>query len=279
VNITPEERAAGELSPERLRAAIRTFQDVGYVVLQDMYDPEFLQEVRAGYEAMLDEYLAGRGGLDALEGKTFGKNHIGFHPPLVPPVSDERIVAHPVAVQLMSVLLGKDFQCGFYNTNTAMPGSGIQPVHKDTLPLFGAEMNVPHPVHVLVVNVPLCDFTLENGSTEVWPGSHLIIETDPEDWKRLEERARNLRSERTNLTLGSLVLRDMRMWHRGMPNHADYPRAMAALVYSRGFLRTGTLEIPRATWEGWGEAARHIFRHNRLVDEPSATNTGPAGGT
>jgi ectoine hydroxylase-related dioxygenase (phytanoyl-CoA dioxygenase family) len=266
VKITPEERAAGELSPERLRAAVRTFKDVGYVVLEDLYDVGFLRDVRAEYDVLLERYLAGRGGLDAMEGKTFGKNHVGFHPVLVPPMSDERIVAHPVAAQVMAALLGKEFQCGFYNTNTAMPGSGIQPVHRDTEPLFGAEMSVPHPVTALVVNIPLCDFTLENGSTEVWPGSHLIVDPSPEDAKDLDARAKDLRSERTNLSLGSLVLRDLRMWHRGMPNNADYPRTMIALVYSRGFIRTGTLEIPRSTWEGWGETARHIFRNNRVTD-------------
>lgn len=263
--ISPEERAAGALAPETLRRAARAFRDVGYVVLEDVYEPDFLNDVREAYETLLEAYLEGRGGLDALDGKTFGKNHVGFHPPLVPPLADTRIVAHPIAVQLMRELLGDGFQCGFFNTNTAMPGSGIQPVHSDTRPLFGAELSVPHPVTTLVVNIPLCDFTLENGSTEVWPGTHLI--TDPEEVGKLEERAKEIPSVRTHLRRGSLALRDMRMWHRGMPNEADYPRTMFALVYARGFIRTGSLDIPRSTWESWNEEARQIFRHNRVVED------------
>ena len=272
MQITPDEWSAGALTPDSLHRALRTFREAGYVALEDAFDLGFLREVRAEYETMLHAHLEGRGGLDALEGKTFGKNHVGFHPPLVAPLADSRIVAHPIAVQLMRELLGPDLQCGFYNTNTAMPGSGIQPVHRDTTPLFGVSFPVPHPVSTLVLNVPLCDFDLENGSTEVWPGSHLLVDLRPEDGKDLEARAADLPSARTNLKLGSLVLRDMRMFHRGMPNRSDSPRTMLALVYSRGFIRTDTMAVPHATWETWDETARRIFRHNRVTEEAGATN-------
>jgi ectoine hydroxylase-related dioxygenase (phytanoyl-CoA dioxygenase family) len=273
MELTLEERSAGTLSPQNLRLAVRTFDDVGFVVLEDAFEKPFLDTIRAAYEAQLHAFLEGRGGLDALEGKTFGKNHIGFHPPLLFPLADERIVAHPVAVQLMTELLGDSFQCGFYNTNTAMPGSGIQPIHADTRPLFGAALGVPHPVATLVVNIPLCDFTLENGSTEVWPGTHRFVDTTPKDERTLEERARDLPSVRTNFKVGSLVLRDMRMWHRGMPNRADYPRTMIALVYERGFKRTDTLEVPRSTYEAWSETTRKIFRNNPVIEDAKIHET------
>ena len=277
MKVTHEEVAAGALSPESLRRALRTFGDVGYVVLEDVYDPEYLKEVREEYEVALDAYLQSRGGLEEMEGKTFGKNHVGFHPPIVPPFSDPRLVAHPIAVQLLTELLGSGYQCGFYNTNTAMPGSGIQPVHRDTGPLFGAQLPVPHPVTTLVLNIPLCDFTLENGCTEVWPGTHLIVDPHPDDGKRLDERAKELPSARPGLPLGSFALRDMRMWHRGMPNTADYPRTMFAIVYSRSFIRTGTLDIPRSTWDSWGETERSIFRNNPIVEDGKGGMDGQDG--
>src|SRR5438105_1943011 len=100
--LTAEKTVAKALSPERLQQALRTFRDVGFVAIEDAFDLAFLEEYRVAYEAALDRYLDSRGGLDAMDGKTFGKNHVGFFPPLVPPFSDERIVAHPMAVQMMT---------------------------------------------------------------------------------------------------------------------------------------------------------------------------------
>jgi hypothetical protein len=272
MQITDTERAEGKLTPENLRLAALTFNEVGYVEIEDVFNLVYLDMIRDAYESQLRSFLEGRGGLDGLEGKTFGKNHLSFHPPILFPLADERIAAHPLAVQLTTELMGENFHCGFYNTNTAMPGSGMQPIHQDTRTLFGAALGVPHPVVSLVVNIPLCDFTIENGSTEVWPGTHRFVDGATEDGRTLEERASLLPSARTNFKAGSLVLRDMLMWHRGMPNRADHPRTMIALIWERSFKRPYTMEIPRSTWDAWSEGTRNIYRHNRIVDVPSPTN-------
>lgn len=271
MKLTDDERASGRLSDERLALAVRTFRDVGYVVLEDAYDAAFLDTVRAAYDVELDRHLASKGGLAALKGKTFGENHIGFFPPMRGPLADERLAAHPIACQIMDALLGPDFRCSFYHTNTACPGSGYQPIHRDTGSLFGTEFPVAHPVGILVFNVPLCDFTEENGSTEVWPGTHLIVDADPADGARLDERAQLLPSQRTNVPAGSFILRDMRMWHRGMPNRSDHIRTMMAIVYQRAWLGDRPVTIPQSTWDTWSERARRVFRHNRVVPDDQHT--------
>jgi ectoine hydroxylase-related dioxygenase (phytanoyl-CoA dioxygenase family) len=268
MQVTAKELKAGELGADSRAKALRTFRDVGFVVLENAFDLDFIADVRAAYDVELEKYLASRGGMDGLEGKTFGTNHIGFFPALFAPIADARIAAHPIAVQLMKELLGPNLHCSFYHTNTAYPGSGYQPIHRDTPPLFFRhEMNVPHPVTSLVLNVPLCDFTEENGSTEVWPGTHLIVDDGPEDGRELEERAAQLASVRTNIPVGSLILRDLRTWHRGVPNNADYPRTMLAIVYQRNGFPAKPTTIPKSTWESWPEMARHIFRNNPVVKD------------
>lgn len=267
VNITTQELKQGRLSPERLAEAVRTFRDTGLLILDNIYAPDFIAKVRAAYDAELESHLAAQGGLKALEGKTFGKNHLGFFPPLKPPFSDPALSAQPIAVQVMTELLGSDLQCSFYNTNTAYPDSEYQPIHRDQSLLFGTELRVPLPVTQIVINIPLCDFTEENGSTEVWPGTHLVVDTRPDEGEDLEARAALLPSIRMNLKVGSLLLRDLRCWHRGMPNQANYPRTMFALVYQRGWLTCQPMQIPRSTWQGWPETAKHIFRNNPVVED------------
>jgi ectoine hydroxylase-related dioxygenase (phytanoyl-CoA dioxygenase family) len=267
LRLTDEERSSGQLAETSLQQAIRTFRDTGIVIIDGVYDEAFIASVRTAYEVELDKYITARGGLDALEGKTFGKNHIGFFPVMFPPIADDQIVAHPVVVQLLTALLGKDLQCSFFHTNTAMPESGIQPIHRDQQHLFRTELPVAHPVTNIVLNIPLCEFSLANGSTEYWPGTHLIVDSTPEEGQRLEARAENLPSVRLNMPLGSLALRDLRAWHRGMPNLADYPRTMFAIVYQREFLTYVPTTIPCSTWETWSDAAKQIFRRNKVVED------------
>ena len=267
LRLTEVEKQSGVLSAEHLTEALRTFRDVGYVVLENVYSTEFIKEIKAAYNAQLEDYIESRGGIDALNGKTFGKNHIGFFPQMFAPIADTQIVAHPLAVQMLTALLGKDFHSSFFHTNTALPGSGYQAIHRDTLPLFDrSELAAATPVYTLVLNIPLCDFTLENGSTEVWTGTHLIVD-DPDDKRPLEERAALLPSTRTNIPVGSLVLRDMRMWHRGVPNNSTEPRTMFALVYHRRWIADETISIPKTTWDSWSDDARHIYRKNRVISD------------
>ena len=120
----------------------------------------------------------------------------------------------------------------------------------------------------VALNVPLCDFTIQNGSTEVWPATHLIVDAPGQNSGKLTDRAAPLASVRTNVPIGTLILRDMRAWHRGMPNESDTPRTMLALIYRRGIFSDGsTLSIPSATWQEWPERVKQAFRGNKVVPE------------
>ena len=264
--LTKEELAAAELSQERLAAALLAFRDTGLVVFENLLDAEWITEVRDAYTVALNSYMAAKGGLAAVQQTPTEKNHLSFYPPVIPPFSDPRIIANPIAVQVMEALLGPNFCCDYYHSNTSYPGSGTQNVHRDSGHLFGAAVPFALPVTHLALNVPLCEFTEANGSTEIWPGTHLLVDSDPADSGRLNERAADLPSVRTNLPASSLVLRDLRMWHRGMPNTTETPRTMLALIYRRNWLAgDSTLAIPQATWDSWPERARQIFRGARVT--------------
>jgi hypothetical protein len=266
MQLTAEERKEGSLSGERIAIALRTIRDSGLLLLEDLHDPAQIGELRAAYDAQLARHIAAKGGLEAINQRAFGHSHIGMVVPMVEPFASPQIVAHPIVVQLLDRLLGDDFCCTFYHSNTAYPGSGYQPTHRDNPPLFGSELSVAHPAAAIVLNVPLCDFTEQNGSTEVWPGSHLIVDVDPADAQALEERAAELASVRTNMRVGSVVLRDLRTWHRGTPNRAEYLRSMLAIVYRRGWLyQPAEDSIPQATWQAWPARVRQIFRHCPLT--------------
>ncbi|KAK1075717.1 hypothetical protein LTR74_000125 [Friedmanniomyces endolithicus] len=121
--------------------------------------------------------------------------------------------------------------------NTALKATGRQPVHSD--------IDKPHPLwpFAFAFNIPLCDMSVENGSTELWIGSHKDSNIDqhctfaggetglvirPE---LLEERRQHSPPVQPSTKKGSLIIRDIRLWHAGMPNRTDTPRIMLAFVY------------------------------------------------
>lgn len=258
---------------DEISGLVRRFNDTGYIVLEEVFEQGYIEELRTAYNALIEKYLSDKGGIGALDGKTFGLKHVGCHPALSSPWSDSQIVSNPRADAVMSALLGEDYQCGYYHSNAAYPGSGVQGIHRDVKPLFtGEELNVPHPVTSIVLNIPLCDFTEENGSTEVWPGTHLWIDRSATDGREVDVRAASTPSERTNVKAGALILRDLRMFHRGMPNRSSEVRAMLSIVYVRSFRVTGELEIPQSTWDSWQERTRAIFRNNAIVPDNTVTS-------
>jgi hypothetical protein len=122
-----------------------------------------------------------------------------------------------------------------------------------------------------VVNIPLIPFTLENGATEVWPGTHWIVDDCEADGAKLEERACFFPSQRTVLPVGAIVVRDLRMWHRGVPNPGTELRTMMAIVYQRAFVHEEACNIPQTTWDSWSEDTQKIFRFNDIVPDESHT--------
>ena len=60
-----------------------------------------------------------------------------------------------------------------HSGNCCLPNNNNrQPLHVDIGHLWPG-LQKAHPAHALVVNVPVVDMTAENGSTELWPGTHL----------------------------------------------------------------------------------------------------------
>lgn len=261
MELTSSERKKGLLSKSSLAEAIRELSEKGYTVIQDVYDPNFIRHIKIKCDRALKRYVA-------IEEKKreFVKErggHIGMFTPCKMPFMHSSVISNSLALQILNAVMDEDYFCTFYNTNTTWPGSGKQRIHRDTTHLF-RELPFSLPIHMAVVNIPLVDFTLENGATEVWPGSHLITD-EPGEKKDYWERAAHLPSERTVMPAGSLVVRDMRMWHRGMPNQTEEIRTMLALVYFRGFLmRDSTMNIPRSTWAQMSDQDRHLFRWNKI---------------
>lgn len=98
-------------------------------------------------------------------------SNIQQDPPAVKKYFDPQIFLNPLATQVTSTILGPYPRLSFLSGNSALPPTAgsppmSQPIHSD------ADLEHPNCPFALVVNVPVVEVTPENGSTEVWLGTH-----------------------------------------------------------------------------------------------------------
>jgi hypothetical protein len=120
-----------------------------------------------------------------------------------------------------------------------------------------SDADFDHPKHpfALVVNVPLITLTPQNGSTEIWLGTQ-IYDQSAQEGKHgnrasgriqeplLEQRREERPPSQPVVNKGSVVIRDLRLWHAGMPNKTEDVRIMLAMIHFAPWYRnTMTMEF------------------------------------
>jgi ectoine hydroxylase-related dioxygenase (phytanoyl-CoA dioxygenase family) len=214
-------------------------------------------------------------------------------------LADPDIVGNPLVLSILEELLGPDIVCSYFSSDTPMPGSEYQPVHKDGKDLFPG-VPVTLPPYMYELNIPLVDFREDNGPIEVWPRTHLVADFPLGPQKREELRvghgeirvttesgqpvmqlssdARDtdvqhfvdgLEGQPVLMPAGSFLIRDPRMWHRGSPNRSDAARPMLSLAYGRSWYRFNAVEVSRAVYSAWPEHVQELFRLASIEGELS----------
>jgi hypothetical protein len=230
-----EEIAAGALSAERLSNVVESIRVHGASILEGAVDLDHCDALRASMAEDLDAAARHPFALDI-------PGHVQHNPP--PRARDlyADIIANPIAVSIARALMGR-VRLALYTGNTMLAHTTQQqPVHWDDYQLWPGLEQAP-PTSSLAVNIPLVDVSLDNGALEVWPGTHLDVRAVehrktllvPNDW--LEARRVEVPPVRVPLSKGAMLLRDLRMWHRGTTNSTGEARPMLALSYQPWWYR------------------------------------------
>jgi ectoine hydroxylase-related dioxygenase (phytanoyl-CoA dioxygenase family) len=233
IQVSASEYNARELYDETLRATVEAIDTDGYVILGGVVDLAVLDAMRVKLDADTAELLR-RGNLGGTE-------PVGGHLSQPMPCSREHIhtevVKNSLVIQVTTEILGHGLHHHFYNCNTNMPGSQKQPLHRDA-PHLGSDPL--HPTISVIVNVSPIDVDELNGATELWPGTHRIPGSTRVPEEAEAERRAIVPPVRALTRKGDVILRDPRLWHRGMPNNGREARHMIAMVHSKWFYLRGT---------------------------------------
>ncbi len=229
--ITPGEIAGGQMTEDHRQAAVAALWHDGLVVLERVVDPAHLEQLRARMTADLEPILARK---DVPF--NFNRCNVQQDPPPFPPYLFRDVLLNDMVIAVSQAVLGPGLKNSYYSGNTALPGGERQPVHPDVAQLWPA-LRHPTPAFGLVVNVPVVAMSPENGSTELWPGTHHDTTYSIHDGSCripeavLERRRVLVPPLQPTVALGSVLIRDIRLWHAGMPNHTQTPRPMIAMIH------------------------------------------------
>jgi hypothetical protein len=249
IQLSNEERVSQRLTDENLAKAVAAIDADGFVVIEDVVDLSHIEIVKERVLADV-ELLQNRPNAPF----NWNRGNIQQDPPPFPPYLFRDILVNEFAIQVTHSVLGNGMYCAFYSGNTAVQSEDRQPVHADSGQLWPVQ-KIAHPPYSLVVNVPLVDMSAENGSTEIWPGTHADTSVTMQDGdikvspERQAERALEAPPLQPTVRAGSILIRDMRMWHAGMPNRTPNPRPMLAMIHSVGWFPGGTVRFQKGSEE------------------------------
>jgi len=249
IELTEQERTSGVLSDEHRRVATEALRTDGLVVLEQVVEPEHLD--------LLHERLIAD--LAALQARTdtpynWNAGNLQQDPPPFPPYLFADVLLNPFVIAVTSALLGPGLKNVMYGGNTALPGDQRQPVHADVGQLWPLDvLDVAHPAAQLVINVATVDVSPANGATELWPGTHRELGAGVGDDIKIDDALLAARRAvvppfQPTMRRGSMLIRDIRLWHAGMPNTTSEPRPMLAMIHTSSWLETGSpLRFPTGT--------------------------------
>lgn len=284
MKLTPQEIEAWRLSDEHTEEAIRSLQVTGYVIFEQVLDASRVHQLHSTFMDIFNRYVA-------EIGDNRGKQRQGGVPlPVEGVFAEPDLIGNPMVISLLERLLGPDLVCSYFASDTPLPGSEYQPVHRDGKELFPG-VPVTLPPYMFELNVPLVDFREDNGPVEVWPRTHLLSDFPLLKQQRDELRAghgelkvttsngrpvsilasehrhsdvqdfaSSLPGQQVLMPAGSFLVRDPRMWHRGTPNRSSAARPMLSLAYGRSWYRFNAITVDRSVFDAWPEQVRELFR-------------------
>jgi hypothetical protein len=234
ITVPENERACQVPSAETVGAAVSILQRDGIVVLEDVVDKAAIAKLNSVLTERSED-MANDPSTHFNQGKA--TRNISQPPPATPELMFQSVWANPFTATISAAILGPSPRVHYANGNTALYSTERQTVHAD---LDHDHLRFPF---ALVANYYLIDTCPTNGGTEVWVGSHrytsLADHVDSRDApgglssirpELVSERRKTLPPVQISVKAGDLVLRDVRLWHAGMPNQTQVPRIMLAFL-------------------------------------------------
>ena len=253
----------GPVPGPALALACERFNEAGVMILEDIWSRRYIEGLRESFLSLYGDRLSQE---KPHFSRDVGNKRIMISVDVEGAFNDRRFYANRHAFPLMSRLLGGAMIIGSFNAVTSLPGSRLQHLHADHPELFwDKDLDGAVPVYSISMSVPLVDLNAKTGTTRFYPGTHKTPwqEKPPTEFFDPEVR------------VGSAILFDIRVRHRGLGNRSDAPRPILYANYSRPWFHDyvnydydKALRITPAALERIPRKYRHLFGWSLVGEKP-----------
>lgn len=215
--VVEDTTALRALDPVVVAGHQHELRDQGFTVFRNIISPSLLAAIRQSIDSHIADRIA-----EKCDQHYHGVNLVGWHPAFCAVASD------PLLLATIEGLIGADCILSSCNLGARVPGCAAQGFHRDT-GIWGNSM--PFMSFPVGIQTAWCidDFTPDNGSTLLIPGSH----RDPAP---VGER----RGVQMTAPAGSIVAFDCQAFHAGGANTTTAIRRAALTLYIRSWLKPQT---------------------------------------
>ena len=251
-----------------LADAQQQLEDDGYLLVEDLCDPEFVAHLLEVSLSRSDQVMAALGAQSIGIGSAAGFDEVVQRSPgrWDIPISPDEFGVEDRALPwwpLITAVLGEDAEHSFSGVVYSDPGSPAQCWHIDS-----PHVSADHlPAHALNVMIALHDTPLAMGPTEIAKGSHrltnhlqnpalvsdeLVYQHETTVPKQLVANPEQAVPEGyySALAAGSCLIFDDRILHRGLGNTSDSRRSMVYFAYRRaGYSENTHFEAQRSVYD------------------------------
>lgn len=259
--------------PKTAAQAARLFLEHGVLLVENAFDARYLSRLHDAFTETYSEHF--------VEAEVGDHRRVGHRRNMLTlelkgQFNAPELYANPGLMPILELLLGRSLIMNNMTSVTSLPGSVPQDLHRDHANIYLTESNshleddwLRHtPPYAISVGIPLVPITEENGCTVFWPGTHV---------RKVEPRDPNIGpGQRYTCELGTCVLFDYRIIHRGAANRSDQPRPLVYCVYSCDWFRDALnfryeqdpLSITPVELQKVPKAHRHLFNWAFNVKSP-----------
>jgi ectoine hydroxylase-related dioxygenase (phytanoyl-CoA dioxygenase family) len=231
-------------APQTLQTELDALTTEGFIILERVLGADEISALRRALEPH-------------LQGKYFGRNRFeGLKSQRVYALCAKGrvfadLVSHPRVLRLLDQVLEPNYLLSAALAIHLGSGGEAQEFHYDD----GA-YHIPRPRPTVGVSTmwALDDFTVDNGATEVIPGSHR--------WGDERPTPDDPRTRKIVMPAGSVVVFQGTLWHRGGANGTDRPRLGITPQYCQPWARqleNMTLAVPLEVAAGLPRRAQELL--------------------
>ena len=208
---TPHKLTASETAE-----ATREFADKGYFILRNFVPAQPLADL---HQALFRDFDQASQSGALFSGGGLVSGHLNCFPGGGARFAYDTLQERGV-IDLMKQLHPQVLRLPNVGCNFNLPGSHTQHYHTDR----------PFTREFMIANVAVVDTNLENGATEVVPGTHKKLYK----YTRFVLEGCARKGVRVPLNRGDVLVRSSNVWHRGMTNRTSVPRPMLAFTWEDG---------------------------------------------